>query len=234
MIYAFYVSGRSGRLKKFLQQADAKILEQINIVVSDSGIDTELENELNKHKIPLKVFQRCQLSGISNKEKNKQFSDLLLRELKACHVDYCFSFGSHILAGEILQEYLYRIINFHLAILPMFPGQKAIDQAVRHGNIFLLGNTAHFIDEGVDTGLVIMQSVLPMQHFYDTGFNYDVVLDLQIQMLNKLIQILNDNCLEIENGKVHIKNADYSQSSIWPAYFGGVKYDYAAIWENAA
>ncbi len=220
MIYAFYISGRSGRLKKFIQQADTDILNQISVVVSDTQIEAELEKELKKYGIGAKVYQWCLLSGGSNKEKNIQFSDLLLGELKACHVDYCFSFGNHILAGEILKEYLYRIINFHPAILPMFPGRKAIDQAVQHGNTFLVGNTAHFIDDGVDTGLVIMQSVLPIQHFYDMGFDYDVVLDLQIPMLNNLIKMINSNSLEIKNGRVHIKNADYSQSSIWPAVLG--------------
>lgn len=223
MRYAFYISGKSGRLKKFIQQADADILEQISVVVSDEEIDIELEKTLEKNRIGVKVFQRCLLSGISNKEKNIEFSDLLLGELKACRVDYCFSFGSHILAGEILQEYLYRIINFHPAILPMFPGRKAIDQAVSHGNAFLVGNTAHFIDEGVDTGLVIMQSALPIQHFYDMGLDYDAVLDLQIPMLNNLIKIIDNDCLEIRDGRAHIKNADYSQACIWPVISGGGK-----------
>lgn len=221
MRYAFYISGKSGRLKKFIQQADADVLEQIRIVVSDTEMDTELEKELKKNRIGVKVFQRRLLPGTSNKEKNLGFSDLLLGELKACQVDYCFSFGDHILAGEILQEYLHRIINFHPAILPMFPGRKAIDQAVSHGNAFLVGNTAHFIDEGIDTGLVIMQSALPIQHFYDMEFDYDVVLDLQIPMLNNLIKMINNDCLEIKDGRAHIKNADYSQATIWPVISGG-------------
>lgn len=221
MIYAFYISGNSGRLKKFICQASTKILEQIHIVISDAKIDPDLENKLKKYEILTKEFLYSEIMGTSNREKNRRFSDLLLCELKKHQVDYCFSFGSHILVGEILQEYSYRIINFHPSILPMFPGQRAIDQAVKHGNVFLVGNTAHFIDAGVDTGPVIMQSIIPIQQFYDSGFDYDEVLDLQIPMLNNLIEIINHNCLEIKDGRVHIKNADYTQSSIWPIFSGG-------------
>lgn len=47
----------------------------------------------------------------------------------------------------------------------MFPGIKAIDQASDYGNVLLVGNTAHFIDSGVDTGPIIMQSVIPIMNF---------------------------------------------------------------------
>ncbi|MCH5270272.1 MAG: hypothetical protein J1E83_05930 [Lachnospiraceae bacterium] len=115
----------------------------------------------------------------------------------------------------MLERYEYRLINFHPALLPLYPGSKAIDQAVKQGNTLLVGNTAHFIDSGMDTGTVIMQSVIPLQAFLDSN-DYDSVLDLQIDMLNKLIYILVNDRLEIINGRVHIQGADYARSAIYP------------------
>lgn len=97
----------------------------------------------------------------------------------------------------------------------MFPGVKSIDQAVNYGNVLLVGNTAHFIDAGMDTGKIIMQSVIPVKHFLDTQ-DYDVVLDLQIEMLHKLIHVIDDNRLHVIYDRVIIDGADYSRNVIFP------------------
>ena len=81
-----------------------------------------------------------------------------------------------------------RIINFHPSLLPSFPGVKAVDQALAYGTL-VLGNTTHFIDEGVDTGPIIMQSILPRAAF-DA---YDSVLDLQVPMLTQVIRWLEED-----------------------------------------
>lgn len=149
------------------------------------------------------------------KKKNRLISDFILEKLTEYDIDYCFSFGSHILSGELLKSYENKLINFHPAILPMFPGRKSIDQAEEHGNILLVGNTAHFIDSGMDTGPIIMQSVIPLKSFSDTN-DYNIVLDLQIEMLNKLLNILESNRLHFVKGMPFIDGADYNKSMIFP------------------
>ena len=216
MRFAFYISGRSTRLTNFLSQAKSEIVDSIILVVSDSRITEEQKKLFQKFKISYVEFDYANLHNMSMAEKNIIFSDFLLHNLCEHEIDYVFSFGSHILAGKVLEKYKYRLINFHPAILPMFPGLKAIDQAVRHGNVFLVGNTAHFIDAGVDTGPVIMQSVTPLRHFYDSNNNYNTILDLQVTMLNKLIDIIRDNRLVVNENKVSIRNADYSVSHVYP------------------
>ena len=153
--------------------------------------------------------------GENNKERSLKFSDYVLKELLSYDIDYCFSFGSHLLVGELLEKFKYRIINFHPSVLPMFPGLKSIDQAVLHNNTLLVGNTAHFIDSGVDTGPIIMQSVIPIKAFTDT-YDYDIVLDLQLEMLEKMIYILDNNMLIINDDKVIITGADYYKSVVFP------------------
>lgn len=214
MRYAFYISGRSGRLTKAIEQFGGDILEKIILVVSDAKVEPNLRELLKENHIALETINDADLIG-TRKEKNLQISNFILEQLEKNTIDYMFSFGSHILSGELLERYSYKLINFHPAILPMFPGVKSIDQAVNYGNVLLVGNTAHFIDAGMDTGKIIMQSVIPVKHFLDTQ-DYDVVLDLQIEMLNKLIRVIDDNRLRVSNEKAIIDGADYSRNVIFP------------------
>lgn len=215
MNFAFYISGNSNSLKNFLNQADEYVWEDIAIVLSDKLLEESYSLFLEKKGIPFKVLDYNKISGNSCKEKNLLLSDWILKELEAYQIDYCFSFGGHILAGELLERYKNRIINFHPAILPMYPGRKAIDQAVSHGNTFLVGNTAHFVDSGMDTGPIIMQTVIPLQAFHISS-DYSVILGLQIDMLNQLIPLLENNRIHIEGNKVLIDGANYMRGASFP------------------
>lgn len=215
MRYAFYITGTSGRLTKFLNQSNVDIIKQIKIVIADKSIPEELEALLTSNDVNYVFIDYSSLSGINNKEKNLQLSNKMLELLDANRIDYMFSFGGHILSGQLLDKYRNRLINFHPAILPMYPGVRSIDQAVNHGNTLLVGNTAHFIDEGLDSGMIIMQSVTPLQAFLDTN-DYDIVLDHAVEMLTKLIALLNEERIIIEENRVRILGANYNKSHIYP------------------
>lgn len=215
MNIGFYISGKSNRLFKFLKQANSAVIQMIKVVISDYEMENGLQALLENLKIHYVVYEYKHLAGKDNKEKNRTFSNHMKQELDAYVIDYCFSFGKHLLSGELLEAYQYRLINFHPALLPMYPGTRSIDQAVDHGNTFLVGNTAHFIDSGMDTGIIIMQSAIPLQAFLFEK-DYDVVLDMQIEMLNQLIQVLVEERLTVEDGRTFIKGADYSRGAIYP------------------
>lgn len=138
----------------------------------------------------------------------------MLKIFRKYSIDYCFCFGSHILKGELLNEYKNRIINFHPSLLPAFPGKKVIDQAIK-ANVQILGNTAHFIDAGVDTGPIIMQSVVSRKIFENEG--YDGVLDKQIPMLYNIFKVLNTNNLELKDNRINLLNAQYNVVSYFPS-----------------
>lgn len=212
MRYAFYVSGKSGRLKKYLQKG--KNIEKIALVVSEYPIENELKKILDDNNI-FYINSEYEKLGECNLERNRAFSDFLLANLIAYKCDYCFSFGTHILSGKLLDVYRNRIINFHPSILPMFPGNKSIDKAVESRKCFLLGNSAHFIDEGVDSGPIILQSIIPINAFLQTR-DYDIVLDLQLEMLNQIIMLLEEDRISVEGHVVNIKSADYSWNCIFP------------------
>ena len=60
------------------------------------------------------------------------------------------------------------MINVHPALLPAFPGVRAIEQALAYG-VKVFGVTVHFVDEGVDTGPVIVQRALELPDATDAG-----------------------------------------------------------------
>jgi phosphoribosylglycinamide formyltransferase-1 len=66
-----------------------------------------------------------------------------------------------ILSEELLARFPNRIINVHPALLPAFPGIHAVEQALAYG-VKVFGVTVHFVDEGVDTGPVILQQAIEL------------------------------------------------------------------------
>lgn len=212
--YGFYITGKSTRLLKYLENASKTQLRCLKLVFSDEKVSLELENLIKEKNIKLQYIIYTQLHGDLH-EKRKTLSDSLLNSLRENKINYCFCFGEHILEGELLTEYRNRIINFHPAILPMYPGLNAIDQAVNDKKAFLVGNTAHFINTGIDTGPIIMQSVKCIYDFLETR-DYDTILDLQIEMLYKLIDLLNENRIYVIDDQVLIDGANYSIAHIYP------------------
>ncbi len=67
-----------------------------------------------------------------------------------------------ILSPYFVQEFPRRILNIHPALLPSFPGEEAPRQALEHGVKFT-GCTVHLVDEGMDTGPIVCQAVVPVQ-----------------------------------------------------------------------
>ena len=218
MRIGFYISGSGTRLQHFLQEATQNELKDIQVIISDYPICNELSKIIMDKNLKLEVFNYDTL--VCNGEKRGLvLSNCILKTFYEYKIDYCFSFGSHILSGRLLEIYKNKIINFHPSILPMYPGRKSIDQAINHGNTFLIGNTAHFIDIGIDTGPVIMQSVIPTKAFLDSGKNYDLVLDLQVLMLHKLFLLLKEDAIAVQNdGSVSIVGANYDNYEIFPHF----------------
>ena len=67
-----------------------------------------------------------------------------------------------IINPEFVSQYKGRILNIHPALLPSFPGLHAQRQAIEHGVKFS-GCTVHFVDEGVDTGKILLQEVVKVK-----------------------------------------------------------------------
>jgi phosphoribosylglycinamide formyltransferase-1 len=101
-----------------------------------------------------------------------------------------------LLSAALVGRFANRIINVHPALLPSFPGLDAVQQALDHG-VKITGVTVHFVDEGVDSGPIILQRPIP------------VPLDRQWQTLEEAIHATEHALLPgaiklIAQGKVRI------------------------------
>ncbi len=74
----------------------------------------------------------------------------------------CLAGFMRIISPQFVRKYKYRILNIHPAILPAFPGLDAQKQAIDHGAKFS-GCTVHFVDESVDTGPIILQTIVKVK-----------------------------------------------------------------------
>jgi phosphoribosylglycinamide formyltransferase 1 len=207
--FAFYVSGNASRLLKVIEQYPA-IIENTFLVINDQAPHERLGNLLKAASVEYIEYSYKE-KGLKGMDKNIYTSNLIFEKFKEFNINFSFCFGGRILKGELLEQYKNRIINFHPAISPMFPGVKSIDQAL-NANAFLLGNTAHFVDAGTDTGPVIMQSTLQSKTFS----NYEDVLGLQLPMIYQIFCWLNENRIRIKDNKVIIEKAIYNQPTFYP------------------
>lgn len=74
----------------------------------------------------------------------------------------CLAGFMRIISPEFIRKYKNRMLNIHPAILPSFPGLHAQRQAVEYGAKYS-GCTVHFVDEGVDTGPIILQAIVEVK-----------------------------------------------------------------------
>jgi phosphoribosylglycinamide formyltransferase-1 len=74
----------------------------------------------------------------------------------------CLAGFMRIISPEFVKKYKNRIINIHPALLPSFPGLDAQKQAIEYGAKYS-GCTVHFVDSGVDTGPIILQSIVKIR-----------------------------------------------------------------------
>ena len=124
---AFYISRKATRFKKLLDSDNKELINSIKVVFSDDKETMYLKDKLKEFNISYILYDYSEIDS-EKKYKNLKLSDKLLGTLIKFEIDYCFSFGSHILEGELLHIYENRIINFHPSIYPHL--WAAIDQAI--------------------------------------------------------------------------------------------------------
>jgi len=110
-----------------------------------------------------------------------------------------------MLGRTFLKRFPNRVVNIHPSLLPSFPGLHAQRQAIEYGVRFS-GCTVHFVDEGMDTGPIILQAVVPV---YDEDTVEDLsarILEQEHKIYPEAIQLFAEGRLKVEGRKVYIKN----------------------------
>ena len=183
----------SGRGSNFLAIADAiaghRLDAEIAVVMSNRpeapGIALARERGLPVAVLPSK--------GLDREVYDRQLMD----ELREARVDLiCLAGFMRLLSGHFIREYHQRIVNIHPSLLPAFPGLDAQHQALEHGVKFS-GCTAHFVEEGLDSGPIIRQAVVPVM-------DDDTVESLSARILKEEHRIYPEAIGLVLSGKLHV------------------------------
>lgn len=184
----------SGRGSNFCAIADSiregKLDAEIAVVISNRadapGVGAAGDRGLNAVVLASK--------GLDREIYDRQ----LVNVLRENRVDLvCLAGYMRILSGYFIREYPHRILNIHPSLLPAFPGLDAQHQALEHGVKFS-GCSVHFVDEGLDSGPIIAQSVVPV-------LDDDTVETLSARILKEEHRIYTEAIALVLSGKFRIE-----------------------------
>ncbi len=94
-----------------------------------------------------------------------------------------------LVSGEFLARFDGNVINVHPALLPAFPGLGAVQQGLDYG-VKVFGVTVHFVDEGVDTGPVILQRAAELPDARDASEVMNVLQPIEHQLLPDAVRLI--------------------------------------------
>ena len=180
------LSGRGSNFEAIARNVQAgRIPGEIGVVISNKeealGLATARNMGLATRFIPSKGKER------------EAFDREVVAVLKEFQVDLvCLAGFMRILSPYFICEFPGRILNIHPALLPCFPGVEAQKQALDYGVKFT-GCTVHIVDEGVDTGPIVCQAVVPI-------LDDDTVETLAARILKEEHRIYSEAiCLLVED-----------------------------------
>ncbi|NYT17696.1 MAG: phosphoribosylglycinamide formyltransferase [Methanomicrobiales archaeon] len=132
------------------------------------------------------------------------YEQALLAVLRSLGADlYILAGYMRIVGTGIVHELKGRMINIHPALLPSFPGLHAQRQALDYG-VKVSGCTVHFVDEGMDTGPIIVQTCVPVMEGDDEESLAGRILEKEHRCLPAAIRLFCEGRLEIRDRRVFI------------------------------
>lgn len=191
------VSGRGSNLQAIINNIEKGLLSaEIVVVISDQADAYALERA-RLHNIP-----DVHLSAKGFKGKRGEYDALLVKELRKRDAELvCLAGFMRIITPTLINAFPNRILNIHPALLPAFPGLHVQKAALEHGVKFS-GCTVHFVDEGMDTGPIIIQAVVPILDS-DTEDSLSArILKQEHKIYSRAIQLYAEGKLRTEGRRV--------------------------------
>ncbi|MTV49064.1 phosphoribosylglycinamide formyltransferase [Heliobacillus mobilis] len=192
-------SGRGSNLQAVLDAIDAgKLDAQVAMVISDKQNAYALERAASRgipavHLPPADYPER------------PVYDRKVVELLKSVHVDTVVLAGyMRIVTGELLDAFPWRVVNIHPALLPSFPGLHAQRQALQYG-VRYSGCTVHFVDEGLDSGPIILQAVVPVEPDDSEDTLSARILKEEHRLLPEALQLLAKERLAVVGRRVIIR-----------------------------
>ncbi|MDR3348537.1 MAG: phosphoribosylglycinamide formyltransferase [Acidaminococcales bacterium] len=192
-------SGRGSNLQALIDNMRAGALPvQISVVVSDSSAAFALG------RAKAAGIAACAIERRRFAEKG-DFEKALSEKLEKSGAELVVMAGFMRLLGScFINRWPLRIMNIHPSLLPSFPGLSAQAQAIRYG-AKISGCTVHFVDEGMDTGPIIIQKAVPV---LETDTEEDLsarILEQEHIAYTEAIRLWAENRLEVSGRLVKIK-----------------------------
>lgn len=153
---AFLASGKGTNLQAIIDASEKREIDAlVKVVISDNRESIALKRAENHGIEPLYIDS----SRYSSRES---FDRAIVDCIKERQID-CVALGGfmRLLTPFFVKKYEGRIMNIHPSLLPAFPGANGVKDALEYG-VKVSGCTVHFVDEGLDTGPIIMQEAVPV------------------------------------------------------------------------
>ena len=152
-------------------------------------------------------LERARLSGIKAVYETNE--DKIIELLKENNIDLIVLAGYlKIITPKFVDEFRNKIINIHPSLIPSFCGKGYYGEKVHQGVIDygakVTGATVHFVDEGADTGAIIMQETVNVEQDDDAKKKKKRVLEVEHRILKESIRLFCENKLSIQGRRVFI------------------------------
>jgi len=206
------VSGRGSNLQAILDASAAGRLSADVVVVLSDVADAYALERARQRNIPA-LFEDPKAHPT-----RETFDKALIGHLEQHRVDLvCLAGFMRLLTPAFVAHYRHRIMNIHPALLPAFPGLHVQRKALQHGVKFS-GCSVHFVDEGTDTGPIIIQAVVPVLDDDTEEALSARILRYEHQIYPRAIQLFAERRLQVRGRRVICSPASDGGT---PPDFGG-------------
>jgi phosphoribosylglycinamide formyltransferase-1 len=201
-------SGRGSNLQAIVDEIEVgRLNATIKILVVDNP-DAYAIERAKKYGIEYLVMSPKEYSS-----KDDYFVKIA-EELKKRDVGLVILAGfMRIVRKPLIDTFPNRVMNIHPALLPSFPGLHGQRQALEYG-VRISGCTVHFVDEGMDTGPIIIQAAVPISQDDTEETLSERILKLEHKIYPEAIRLFSEGMIEVEGRSVRIKGQVFSDDSV--------------------
>ena len=195
---AVLASGSGSNLQAIIDEIAAGLLPaELCLVISDKP-DAYALQRAQKADIPIKVLLPKDFAS------REEYDAQLVKLLRAAGAEAVALAGyMRLVTPVLLQVFPQRVLNIHPALLPAFPGLHAQRQAFEYG-VKVAGCTVHFVDEGMDSGPIILQAPVPVLDNDDEDSLTARILGQEHVIYPLALRLLAEGKLHIDGRRVRI------------------------------
>ncbi|MCZ6639285.1 MAG: phosphoribosylglycinamide formyltransferase [Candidatus Dadabacteria bacterium] len=193
MRVAVFASGSGTNLQAIID-ADIQTIEIA--VVFTNNPDAYAIERAKKHNIQVEIIDH------KNYKTREEYEKHIIDVLDPYKLNLIVLAGfMRIFSTVFVRAYKNKIVNIHPALLPSFPGINAGRQALEYG-VKYTGVTVHFVDEGVDTGPIILQSVVEIEDEDTEDTLLEKIHEVEHRIYPKAIELISSGEIEVIGRRV--------------------------------